>query len=464
MVKNIKNKKTLFSLLILFFIIAIGATIAYFQSTASFENEFNYGVYDVYSSEVFESPDNWKPGEEIPKTITTKNDGTIDAAVRVSYTEKWEDSEGNDITDQIDSDTAIINFDNQDEWVNIDNYYYYIFALEPGEVTSSFIKSVTLNSNLNDVVCSGDGNTKTCEAFNPALGAKYILTITKETAQYDRYYDIWSEAPLIEKLSSLSFETSSFKAIVKAVKDGKLDSFNVGDTKIINLGTYGNHTIRIANMSTPEECSNPNFSQTACGFVIEFADVITNHRMNPFIDDNSNRNGNGNYGGWEYSDMRAFLNSKKFLEGTASEIDYTTGGIYNSLPEELRDVIIDTTVVSGHGSKQSTSTFITTDKLYLLSTHEVYEDVDGRANSGIDYYDSEYFSTRQLDYYKKNNVTTSNFSLAIKGFGTGTSSWWWLRSPISNSHSNFIAVTISLAYDDLYSRNNYGVSPAFRIG
>ena len=194
---KLKNKKTLIAIVALFLV--IGVTIAYFSSTASFENIFNTGTYKVVSTEVFESPDNWVPGEEIPKTITTTNEGTIPAAVRVSYTEKWEDENGTDITSTIDSGTAIINYDNQEDWTKQGDYYYYNYILNPGETTSSFIKSVTLNPALNDVTCttSADGKTKTCETNNPAAGAKYTLTITKETVQADKYQEVWPTAPEI---------------------------------------------------------------------------------------------------------------------------------------------------------------------------------------------------------------------------------------------------------------------------
>ena len=64
-------KKSLIALLL---ILVVGATIVYFQSSASFENVFNTGTYKLVTTEVFESPDNWAPGQEIPKTITIKNE------------------------------------------------------------------------------------------------------------------------------------------------------------------------------------------------------------------------------------------------------------------------------------------------------------------------------------------------------------------------------------------------------
>ena len=63
----------------------------------------------------------------------------------------------------------------------------------------------------------------------------------------------------------------------------KFKKYNVGDTKEIDMGTYGTHTLRIANKSTPSECSTEGFSQTACGFVLEFQDIITTSKMKYFL-------------------------------------------------------------------------------------------------------------------------------------------------------------------------------------
>ena len=104
-------------------------------------------------------------------------------------------------------------------------------------------------------------------------------------------------------IHTVSFAEDDWSTIVAAVKKGNTSNYNVGDTKEVDMGTLGTHTLRIANKSTPSECATTGFSQTACGFVLEFADIITNHRMNPFLDTLSN--GDGNVGGWKYSDMVA---------------------------------------------------------------------------------------------------------------------------------------------------------------
>ena len=244
------------------------------------------------------------------------------------------------------------------------------------------------------------------------------------------------------------FENDEWDTIVS----NGCSAYNIGDTKEVDLGSLGTHTVRIANCSTPAICSTEGFSQTACGFVIEFTDIISETYMNDMIDGSTN--GDGNKGGWEYSHMRSYLND-------------TTLGIYAKLPSTLKSAIIPTTVVSGHGRLDS-SDFETTDNLYLLSTHEVWEDTICVQSSGLCGYDSAYNKTRQLDYYEGLHVTTGSYSGAIKKNGNNSSSWW-LRTPKydpndSNSWNVFFKVYSSGQDDTYWSSEDYGVSPAFRIG
>ncbi|UKI57518.1 MAG: hypothetical protein L6V81_09435 [Clostridium sp.] len=165
-----------------------------------------------------------------------------------------------------------------------------------------------------------------------------------------------------------SFSTDSWSTIANAVKNNNISKYNVGDTKKVNLGTYGTHTVRIANTSTPSECSTDGFSQTACGFVIEFVDIITTHAMNDTAT---------NVGGWPASSMYTFVNND----------------IYNSLPYIFKKSrIIDTTVISGHRSTSGEENFTSTDKLYLLTPKEIYSDYPGSSDTAHDF-------TRTLDYY-----------------------------------------------------------------
>ncbi|MBQ3297455.1 MAG: hypothetical protein IJG97_01475 [Bacilli bacterium] len=235
-----------------------------------------------------------------------------------------------------------------------------------------------------------------------------------------------------------SFNGHSWETIINNVRSGNTSNYNVGDTKTVDMGSLGTHTIRIANKSTPAECSTTGFSQTACGFVLEFADIITTHRMNLYTDGTTN--GDGNKGGWPASEMRTYVNSD----------------IYNALSSELKNGIINTTVVSGHGPNDSTN-FTSTDKLYLLDAKEIYGD------SFTNQYNTAKDSERQLDYYSSQNVTTSNYSGAIKQ-RNGSNDYWWLRSAYSRTSSPFYIVANYGNWSNGISSSTSGVSPAFRIG
>ena len=309
------------------------------------------------------------------------------------------------------------------------------------------LKTIYVSSKFNiDTVTSSTNMFYGCTSLVGGSGTKYNSNYIDKT--YARIDGGTSNPGYFTDIADKdipapnSFSTDSWKTIIKAVKNNNISKYNVGDTKEVDLGTtYGTHTIRIANMSTPSECSTSGFSQTACGFVLEFADIITTHNMNPAGEYNGTQYDYGyNVGGWPNSSMRTFVNND----------------IYNSLPSDLKNGIIDTTVVSSHG-KSDTENFTSTDKLYLLAPKEIYTDFN---NS----YDTAKDLTRQLDYYKNEGVTTSSCSKAIK-INNSTASYWWLRSAKSVNISSFYFVYN--AAGDWNTGTAYttdGVSPAFRMG
>lgn len=232
-------------------------------------------------------------------------------------------------------------------------------------------------------------------------------------------------------INPVSFADDDWATINAAAKNGNYEGkYNVGDTKEVDLGSLGKHTVRIANTSTPAECNQEGFSQTACGFVLEFTDIITNYAMNPSINYT-----NTNVGGWPASGMRSYLNTD----------------IYNALPTELQNIIMNTKVVSGHGTSNSTN-FTSTDKLYLLELKEVYNYNGGTA----------YSTTRQLDYYAAQGVTSSNCSGASKKLNGMNRYWAFRTASPTNSIGFYIAMRDGCLNGDP-SSNNRGVSPAFRI-
>ena len=292
--------------------------------------------------------------------------------------------------------------------------------------------------NTDNVTSSSNMFTYTSKLVGGA-GTKYNSSYVDKTyaridggTSYPGYFTDVKDKPS-------TFGTDDWATVVSSVKAGNSRGYKVGDTKEIDLGTtYGTHTIRIANTSTPSECSTTGFSQTACGFVLEFVDTITENRMN----NNGGPKGT-NVKGWPATTMRTFINND----------------IYNSLPEDLKSGIINTTVVSGHGS-EDTANFTSIDKLYLLSTAEIW--AQGTSNKITS--DSARNMTRQLDYYKAQGTSTDNYSAAIKKSDT-IKNYWGLRSSCSDSNFAFHYVTSSGNHNgDNGLAGSIGVSPAFRIG
>ena len=223
----------------------------------------------------------------------------------------------------------------------------------------------------------------------------------------------------------ISFESDSWATIAANVKSGNTSKYNVGDTKEVDLGELGTHTVRIANKS---ECTNGETSETACGFVVEFADIITQQKFNSSMT---------NVGGWKDSEIRTYINST----------------IYNALPIELQNVITTTKVISGHGSTSGETNFETQDKLYLLNAQEVWNGNNSDTSVG---------TSKQLDYYKNQGVTIDNYAGAKKQYN-GSNSAWWLRSANSNYTADFLCVRYVGDWSLNIARSSGGVSPAFRI-
>lgn len=175
--------------------------------------------------------------------------------------------------------------------------------------------------------------------------------------------------------------TDSWETIVNAVKNNNTDMCNLCDEKEIDMGDLGTHTVRIANKTTLDECNTDVFSQTACGFAIEFKDVVTEYNLTLT---------NTSTEGWPSSDMRKYINTI----------------IYDALPENIKSKIIDMIVVSGRDTK-SKANFTTTDKLYLLDILEVYV-----VNEYI--FHTAKSNERQLNYYAGKCTSVEKCSSAIK--------------------------------------------------
>ncbi len=393
----------------------LGISYAYFSTniigneTAKKQTVMTGDLELTFTDTTEVSLDNAFPGDSFTKTISVKNTGTLNASYNLVWTE---------LTNEIINDELVI--EATCKRLNSSN-------TEEGTCESISQTPIKLNTIKKNI------------SIEPSVTHEYTVKVTFiDTGSLQDYNKKKSfNGKLgIEEYKYVPFSDDAWSNIVNNVKNGNTEQYNLGDTRIINMGDYGTHVLRVANKSTPSECSTSGFSQTACGFVLEFADIITTHAMNDTYT---------NEGGWPASSMNTFVNND----------------IYNSLPSELKNAIIDTTVVSGHGSTSGEANFTSTDKLYLLSTAEVW--AQGSSNTISDDDDTARDNTRQLDYYKNLGTSTSNYSGAIKKNGT-SAGIWWLRSADSHTYSAFLPVNSNGNWTSDLAHITWGVSPAFRIG
>ena len=310
------------------------------------------------------------------------------------------------------------------------------FALPAGQVgyVAGYIDDWSGNTSTQELAY-GEFKSSTEEQVL-TLNLRMIFRDTGENQDYNKGATFNGKI-VVTAPETNTFATDTWEEIANNVKSGNASKYRVGSEKEVEIAGQS-FTVRVANNTTPEECSRADFSQTACGFVVEFVDILMTGSMNST---------DTNVGGWPATEARTLANS-----------DY-----FNYLPSDLQKVIIDTNVISGHGRTVGETNFTSTDKLYLLSAHEVYGDGTSNHLSSID---TAWNNTRQLDYYKARNVTLDgHWSSAMKWINTNKMAYsWWLRGANSDTNSHFLTVANNGNWTSDYANRSYGFAPAFRIG
>ena len=413
-----KDKMTLFVTgMFLLLIMTTGLSYAYFSASVKGNENAKDMVVEagtlslVYTDGPEIKVQNIKPGWSTTKEVSVKNNGTLGAYYNVI----WQS-----LTNTISNNELVLSATCQ-----------RLNASGTVEGTCESISQAAIS----------DMTIAKRVSIESGITHKYTFTILFKETNVDQNTNQgkkFNGVLGIEEYKAPDFATDSWEAIIAKVKAGNGSEYAVGSTKEVDLGTtYGTHTLRVANTSTPSECSGTGFSQTACGFVLEFADIITNNKMNDT---------NTNAGGWPSTSMRTFVNND----------------IYNALSDEIKNAIIDTTVVSGFGP-DDTANFTSTDKLYLLAPGEVYSDWKTITINGEPLYDTAKNLTRTLDYYKNLGVTTINSSGAGKKNGT-YDSYWWLRTATAITGSYFYDVSNNGDWSNYDANYTGGAAPAFRLG
>ena len=236
--KHVENIKLIVAVLV-FLGLLIGSTLAFYKTVDHVDNNFITGKFKSEVAGDFTSPSGWTPGDETPKTLTVKNTGNICENVRVSYTEKWLDKNGNELpnTNGIES-FAIINLDNAIDWVKSGDYYYYNKNLNSAQTTTSLIKSITYNKDaFDDYKCNESGNISKCTTSTGSYeGATYQVFFNVETIECDSAADTWGVDPTSLHIFAATFDKGKVvNAKLKTLASGSSKTYEDSDAVITSF-------------------------------------------------------------------------------------------------------------------------------------------------------------------------------------------------------------------------------------
>ena len=244
--------------------------------------------------------------------------------------------------------------------------------------------------------------------------------------------------------SFISAEEKAYREAMKTVvnkdaKDWTLDEQKAAATDIAKNGTS---SVVYAKAKAAMEAGTKFSAKLTNGKTLEYRIVGINHDD---LADGSGKAGltfeatntalstqrmnatDTNAGGWEKSELRGRLNS---------------GDLWSLLPSELQSKVKSVKKMTDNkGGGTAGTPSATTDKVFLLSSTEVWGDLD---HDGTQY-----------EYYKSKGVTRSNYS------GASSSSSHWTRSVSPSYSASFRYVNSNGDWYDDRATNTYYVFPAF---
>ena len=192
--------------------------------------------------------------------------------------------------------------------------------------------------------------------------------------------------------------TDSWEEIISSVNDGTYRyKYQIGNYKPLSFGSSGTVNMQIAAFDADELADGSG--KASITWISR--EILTNHRMNPewkrkSMIASTGKVGTGSIGGWEYSEMR----------------DYLEKDIKRLIPEliirSIKCVNKYTYIYRNQDGKEQKNV-LTADTLWIPSYREVYE------------------SDLSEKYGVKYNILFDAKASRIKEYN-GRAAWWWLRS------------------------------------
>ena len=256
-------------------------------------------------------------------------------------------------------------------------------------------------------------------------GAVYVPTDLVDTYKADSNWKVYFIADINDyPVTEFSTIRDSWETILANEANGTYSTkYSIGDTKQIDLGTYGKHYFEIIAFDTDDKADGSGKAKITW----LSKTLITTHAMNS---SQKTLDGITSYtvGGWENSDMRAWLKSD----------------VKPLLPETVRNAIVPVTKVS---STYTTALVkdgqTTTDDVWIPGDREIFNNTNNETTGAV---------------YNTRFTSSSN---RIKYNSAGSAGSWWLRSAYSANYFRYVSSSGGEYYDGAHGQN--GVALGFCI-
>lgn len=328
-----------------------------------------------------------------------------------------------------------------------------------------------VSNNTGIATVSRSGNTVTVNNVNQTTGN---TTITVSCTAGTNYTAPSSQSVTVEAKFVSSVLNENDWSVIKSVADASQGAnyWAVGDRKAVTVnGTVGtqaiNGTYYVYILGFDHNSSREGTGITFGTFKTALSggkDIcLVDSHYNDYSTGgqkwfNMNHSSNTNSGGWKGCDLRydvlGSTNSNNNDAGTTTATSPVSGTLMAALPSDLRAVMKPMNIYTDNtGGGNNTASYVTksVDYLPLLAEFEIFG-TRSYANSAEQNYQQQY------QYYKNGNS-----KVKYRHNSTGSTAFWWERSPNYGNSSAFCSVNASGNAYTNGARYSNGLAPAFRV-
>ena len=363
-----------------------------------------------------------------------------------------------------------------DSLVYPDGFVTAIQAIQTGtklQIIVSVKSGATVTATKGSKVVSGTSVNGTCTLTVPEAGT-WSVKATRNGKTSDTKSVTFTDSYAV----TLSFVSAVLNdndwATIKEVSDkGEgANYWSVGDRKAVTLnGTVGTQAVNGTyyayiigfNHNSSKEGNGITFGTFKTALSGGTDICLVDGYYSKYSTDgtkyfNMNHSSNTNAGGWKGCDLRYdVLGSTNTNDGDATATTATNpvaNTLMAALPSDLRAVMQPMTIYTdntGGGSDNASYVTKTTDYLPLLAEYEIFG-TRSYANSAEKNYQAQYA------YY-----SAGNSKVKYRHSATGSTAWWFDRSPSYAGSDSFCYVGTNGAAATGVARYSGGVAPAFRV-